>query len=106
MDFLKNYVVIKQDKNGTNTSYFSNSFTNEKSLMNLEIFDKLLKKYQDVLLENKEFFVKNINLEVLKGFNFLNNYTKLMEETSAKLEKEILMDINKTGLKNTEKRRL
>ena len=106
VDFLKNYVVIKQDKNGTNTSYFSNSFTNEKSLMNLEIFDKLLKKYQDVLLENKEFFVKNINLEVLKGFNFLNNYTKLMEETSAKLEKEILMDINKTGLKNTEKRRL
>lgn len=106
VEFLKNYIIIKPNENGVNTSYFSDSFTSEKSLLNVGIFDNLINKYEDILLINKNLFIENINMELIKQFEFLNNYSLFMEKTISKLEKDILMDINRTGLKNTEKRRL
>ena len=106
IEFLKNYIIIKPDEKGVNTSYFSDSFTNEKSLLNVGIFDNLINKYEDILLINKNLFIENINMGLIKQFGFLNNYSIFMEKTISKLEKDILMDINRAGLKNTEKRRL
>lgn len=106
VEFLKNYIIIKPNENGVNTSYFSDSFTSEKSLLNVGIFDNMINKYEDILLVNKNLFIENINMELIKQFGFLNNYSIFMEKTISKLEKDILMDINRTGLKNTEKRRL
>lgn len=106
IEFLKNYIIIKPDEKGVNTSYFSDSFTNEKSLLNVGIFDNLINKYEDILLINKNLFIENINMGLIKQFGFLNNYSIFMEQTISKLEKDILMDINRAGLKNTEKRRL